>query len=184
LHTGANLAGSPPGGRTILATFVIAAAVVVALVFSLGVFSPPCTGLVCGPVPEPVIQGATVQVAPLAPSACQTASDVVTCRAFLTAGDHGVVSLNVSVIDQAGGQASLQVEFLAYSSAANYVSFTSMPICSHTSAPSYEDRGCTISGESLETFHFAFTVSRSYGDATPRWPDSISIVMWTNCCLP
>jgi len=94
-----------------------------------------------------------------------------------------VVSVNVSLVDQNAAQGSPQFEFLVYSSASGYVSFTSIPICAHTSAPSYEDKGCQFSGAQVETFRFSFAVAPTYGDATARWPDSISVVMWMNCCF-
>jgi len=160
-----------------LALLVLATLVAVGLVLVLAELSSPCGALACGTVPEPVIRGATAQVGSFTPSACQTTPDVATCRVYLGGGDNGTVSLNVSIRGQSQGQ-SHQVEFLVYSSAASYVSFTSIPSCAHTSAPSYEDQGCQISGAAVETFHFSFVVSKDYGDATPRWPDSISVVMW------
>jgi hypothetical protein len=138
-----------------------------------------CGGLQCGAPSGPVIQVASAQVDSFAASNCQTTTDIATCRVYLSGGDRGTVSLNVTVPNLGGGQGAPQVEFLVYSSAASYVSFTSIPVCSHTSAPSYQDQGCEVTSNATETFRFSFVVSQNYGDATARWPDSISVVMWT-----
>ncbi len=174
-HTGTNLNAATQRRRIVLALLVLATLVVVGVV--VVELSSPCGALACGTVPEPAIRGANAQVDSFLPSACQTTLDVATCRVYLGGGDNGTVSLNVSIRGRSQGQ-SHQVEFLVYSSAASYVGFTSIPSCAHTSAPSYEDQGCQISGAAVETFHFSFVVSKDYGDATPRWPDSISVVMW------
>lgn len=101
------------------------------------------------------------------PSACHTTSSVATCSVLLNGGDRGVVSVNVSVRSQNVAQGTPQFEFLV-----------------HSSAASYEDRGCQVSGDSAEMFRFSLVVSQTYGDATPRLPDSISVIMWANCSLP
>ncbi len=150
----------------------------------LGRFGPPCAGSGCVTYPHPVVEGAAAKVGTFSPSPCQVADGTVTCPVFLHGGDQGVVSVNVSIADQNAQQGSPQFEFLVYSSASDYVSFTSIPTCAHTSAPSYEDKGCVVSVGSTGTFTFSFSVSQTYGDATARWPDSISVVMWMNCCFP
>ena len=163
-----------------LAVVVVVAVAVVGLAFIAGGTSSLCGGTGCGSSPQPSIQSAVAQVDAFSPSPCQATSDVATCSVFLGGGDHGTVSLNVSASGSAGGQGAPQVEFLVYSSASDYVRFTSMPICAHASAPSYQDSGCQVAAGSVHTFAFTFSVSQNYGDATARWPDSISIVMWMN----
>ena len=162
-----------------IALFVVALAAV-AVFGAFGVFGGvlQCGGLHCGAPSGPVIQAASVQVNSFAPSNCQTTTDVATCRVYLSGGDRGTVFLNVTVPNLGRGQGALQVEFLVYSSAASYVSFTSIPVCSHTSAPSYQDQGCEVTSNATEAFRFSFVVSQNYGDATARWPDSITVVMW------
>ncbi len=177
-------ADAPPRSRRIVAIVFIAMVCLAGFSLLLGRFGSPCTGYGCVTYPHPVVAGATVTVSTFPPSPCQVAEGTVTCLVFLHGGDQGTVSVDVSIADQNSQQGSPQFEFLVYSSASNYVSFAAIPTCAHTSAPSYEDRGCVISGGSTGTFTFSFAVSQTYGDATARWPDSISVVMWMNCCFP
>jgi hypothetical protein len=153
---------------------------VVGIVFVEGWSLSICSGAPCGSHPEPSIQGATAQVDAFSPTPCQTTPTVATCSVFLSGGDRGTITLNVS--GSGGGKGGPQVEFLVYSSAASYVSFTSIPSCAHASAPSHEDSGCQVSARPSQSFVFSFVVAANYGDATARWPDSISVVMWMNCC--
>lgn len=144
---------------------------------------PPLVG--CPPYPILSINGAKAKVGSSG-QPCQTTNFTAICNVFIVGGDYGEVMLNVTyqVFQPGTYSGGVDVAFLIYSSAAQYVDFTSIPSCAFTSGPSYDIRGCNISSNGQAEFQFAFTVSPSYNMSSQRWPDSVTVDMWQTCCLP
>lgn len=143
---------------------------------------PPCQGLVCGPIPYPVIQGANAHVLQTGESICQITETVAVCPVYINGGNSGTIDLNVTNKNAGGGSSS--VLFIIYSSEPHYINFTSVPDCAFESAPPYESTSCEVSGSSTQTFNFSFTVAQSYGTSSQREFASITVVMDKTCCWP
>jgi hypothetical protein len=147
-----------------------------------------CGGLVgCGPYPTLSIKDAKAQVGSSGPTICQTTQFTAVCPVYLAGYNSGEVLLNATFqVPQTGSYVGgVFVAFLVYSSAASNVSYTSVPDCAFTSAPSLDARGCNIPSNGFVIFRFNFTVSSNYGgSARGSWPDSITVYMWQTCCFP
>ena len=139
----------------------------------------------CGPYPVLSIREAMAQVGSSGPAICQTTNFTAVCPVYIIGGDSGRVILNASFqVPQPGAYVGgAYVAFLIYSSAANYVSFTSIPACAFTSGPNLNVPGCNVPSNGQAEFQFAFSVSSSYGNSSQRWPDSVTVDMWQTCCF-
>jgi hypothetical protein len=170
---------------------VVLASVLILLLTAAGlgiyVFGQTTCSWACGGIPSPVIQSAQVSTQ-LAESNCQFESATaiswnVVCSAYANGGDSGMVALTVA--NHGPGEAGSDIDFLVYSSEPQYINFTAIPTCAHTTAPPLNDQApCPLSGNSPQTFQFAFAVSQGYGASSLRELASVTIVMYQTCCFP
>ena len=178
--------------RLVLVAAILAAAsvaIAIAAYASVSSWSPPCNGLVCGPIPYPKVQSGKVFTGTNGPTICELMTDAAVCPVYFSAGDNGTVVIGVSEMDATPGTyvGGIQVQFLVYSSDSQYVTFTSMPSCAYTVAPPLNTAGCTVSGISPQPFTFAFSVSKdypSYSSTSGHWPSSITVNVIKSCCWP
>jgi hypothetical protein len=176
----------------LIAAILAVASVTVAVVAYVSLASsgnPPCSGLVCGPIPYPEIQSGRVFTGSSGPTNCETLTDAAVCPVNFSPGDDGMVVIGVSEMGATPGTyvGGIQVQFLVYSSDSQYVTFTSMPNCAYTAAPPLNTAGCVVSGSSPAPFTFNFTVSEdypSYSSTSGHWPSSITVSVIMSCCLP
>jgi len=151
--------------------------------------SPPCNGLVCGPIPYPKIQSGRVFTSTNGPTDCELTNDTAVCPVYFSAGGNGTVVIGVSEMDATPGTyaGGIQVQLLVYSSDSQYVTFTSIPSCAYTVAPPLNTVGCGVSGPSPLPFTFNFSVSEdypSYSSTSGHWPSSITVNVIKSCCWP
>jgi chitodextrinase len=178
--------------KLVLIAAVLAAAsvaVAVAAYATLSSSSPPCNGLVCGPIPYPEIQSGRVYTGTNGPTNCELLTDAALCPVYFNAGDNGTVVIGVNEMDATPGTyvGGIQVQLLIYSSDSQYVTFTSMPSCGYTVAPPLNTAGCVVLGSSPQPFTFGFTVSKdypSYSSTSGHWPSSITVSVVMSCCWP
>ena len=175
----------------LIAAVLVAASVAVAVAAyaTLSSSSPPCNGLVCGPIPYPEIQSGRVYTGTNGPTNCELLTDAALCPVYFNAGDNGTVVIGVNEMDATPGTyvGGIQVQLLIYSSDSQYVTFTSMPSCGYTVAPPLNTAGCVVSGSSPQPFTFGFTVSKdypSYSSTSGHWPSSITVSVVMSCCWP
>lgn len=138
-------------------------------------------GLACGGAGYPVIQHAQTNT-PQGEGGCQLLLTVAVCSVYVNGGNSGTVNLTVANHGNDGGGS--RIEFTVYSSEPRYINFTAIPTCAYTSAPEYDAASCPVSGNSPQTFHFAFAVSQGYGTSSSRQFASVTIVMYQTCCFP
>ncbi|MGA2664449.1 MAG: hypothetical protein ABSF83_05855 [Nitrososphaerales archaeon] len=169
---------------------VLASVLVLALVSAgLGVyvFEQASCYWACGGIPSPVIQSAQAGTS-RAESNCPFGSATavswnVVCSVYINGGDSGTVTLTVA--NHGPGDSGSDVDFLVYSSEPQYINFTAIPACAHTTAPPLNDEApCTLSGSAPQTFQFAFAVSQGYGASSLRELASVTVVMYQTCCFP
>lgn len=171
--------------RIVLASTLVL--VIAAAGLGIYVFEQATCSWACGGIPSPVIQSAQASTS-LAESSCQfgRATDIswnVVCAVYANGGDSGMVTLTVA--DHGPGDAGSDIDFLVYSSEPQYINFTAIPACAHTTAPPLNDEApCPVSGSSPQAFQFAFATAQSYGASSLRELVSVTIVMYQTCCFP
>jgi len=140
----------------------------------------------CGGIESPAIQNAQAST-PLAQGNCDTESTsaiswATVCSVYANGGTSGTVTLTVANHGNEGGGS--RIDFAVYSSEPQYINFTAIPTCAYTTAPPLNDaNACLLSGNSPQSFQFAFAVSQSYGTSSLRENVSVTVVMYQTCCF-
>ena len=172
--------------RLVLAFVLVAVLVVAGFAIYFVYEQAVCGPLGCGAIDYPVIQHAQA-ITSLGEGNCQfeSASAIswaTVCSVYVNGGNSGTITLTVANHGNEGGGS--RIDFAVYSSEPQYINFTAIPTCAYTTAPPLNDaNACLLSGNSPQSFQFAFAVSQSYGTSSLRENVSVTVVMYQTCCF-